>query len=306
MTLNVANFIKSLLPSFDKSDLESDLEISLESISTVTDTYAKLEEIFRVADISEKECKNLVKEFYKELDSTRHKVKLSSQKNVATDTITLFKNVKINGDFVLKEISDSVNDVIVSQALTAVKANLLRSVAHFYFLTRYSLDFANYIYVKESENAGIELSKDYVLNKKQEEFIRKNMWIYARLLSVYGENHDVFLSRIEKLEEISLNKETVEEAVDAYNSEKVDITNNIPSGFIGSPIYSIRLIFAQWEADRYRNLKDKKKLLELRFLHLKLLKEQNQSDVEIEKEISYLQKRITDIDYKLTKIEEDL
>ena len=95
------------------------------------------------------------------------------------------------------------------------------------------------------------------------------------------------------------------EAVDFY-SDKVDVFNNLPQGFIGSPIYSVRLVFAQWESDRYRALKDKKRLLELRYLHLKLMKDQNQSDINIEREITHLQKHITTIDYKLSKIEESL
>lgn len=306
MSLNLSSFIKSLLPSFDKSDLESDLEISLETIGSIDEVYVSLEETYKVIKFSDKQVNELIKEFYKEFSTNKHKVKLSSTKNIAADTLTLFKNVKINGEYILKEISDSVNDVIVSQALTAYKANLLRSVAHYYFLTRYALDFANYIYSQEAEHISSDFGNEFKLNKKQKEFIVKNMWIYGRLLSIYGDEHESFKSRIEDLEEITLPKDSVDEAMDSYSSNKVDVFNNLPQGFIGSPIYSIRLVFAQWEADRYRALKDKRKLLELRYLHLKLLKEQNQNDINIEKEITHLQKNITNIDYKLAKIEEDL
>jgi len=305
MSMNIAGFIKKLLPSFDKSDLESDLEISLESIATIQETYTNLEQITKVAKLEAKVNKDLIKEFYKELDTIKH-VRLSPAKNIALDTLTLFKNVKINGDYLHKEISDAVNDVVVSGALTAYKANLLRAVAHYYFMTRFALDLANFFYIAESEEAGMELGKDYKLNNKQKEFIVKNLWIYARMLSVYGMDHDDFKSKLEAIDEITLPKDQVDEVVDIYNSDKVDVFNNLPAGFIGSPIYSIRLVFAQWEADRYKNLKDKKKLLELRYLHLKLMKEQNQSDINVEKEIEYLQKRITDIDYKLAKIEDSV
>lgn len=306
MSLNIAGFIKSLLPSFDKSDLESDLEISLEAIGTITDTYINLDEIFKVAKLQHKLNKNAVKEFYKELGNVRHKVKLSPGMNLGTDTITLFKNVKLNGDLLYKEISDAVNDVVVSQALTAYKVNLLRSVAHYYFITRFALDFANYLYIHEAEESGTELGKEYKLNKKQIEFIEKNLWIYARLLSVYGEEHNVFKSKLDQIEEITLPKEAVDEAIDSYNSTKVDVFNNLPQNFIGSPIYTIRLVFAQWEADRYKSMKDKKRLLELRYLHLKLMKEQGTSDVNVEREIEYLQKSITNLDYKLSKLEESV
>lgn len=306
MSLNISGFIKKLLPSFDKSDLESDLEISLESIATIQETYTNIEQINKVAKFQSKAVKELVKEFYKEFGNVKTKFKTAPNDNLALDTVNLFKNVKVNGDYLLKEISDAVNDVVVSGALTAYKANLLRAVAHYYFVTRFALDLANFIFIAEAEESGMELGKDYKLNNKQKEFIVKNLWVYARMLAVYGQDHDSFKAKLESIDEITLPKDQVDEVVDIYNADKVDVFNNLPAGFIGSPIYSIRLVFAQWEADRYKNLKDKKKLLELRFLHLKLMKEQSQSDINVEKEIEYLQKRITDIDYKLAKIEESV
>lgn len=305
MSLNLTGFIKSLLPNFDKSDLETDLEISLEGIPVILESYTQLEEILKAGKLQAKLSKNLIKQFYKELKDVKPKVRLAASENIATDTLTLFKNVKLNGDYLLKEISDAINDVVVSHALTAYKANLLRAVAHYYFLTRYALDFANFLYVIEAEHGEMELGKEYKLNPKQEDFITKNLWIYARVLAVYGNDHDSFKDKLSSIGEVTLPKDSVDDAVDFY-SDKVDVFNNLPQGFIGSPIYSVRLVFAQWESDRYRALKDKKRLLELRYLHLKLMKDQNQSDINIEREITHLQKHITTIDYKLSKIEESL
>jgi hypothetical protein len=295
-----------LLPSFDKSDLESDFEISLESISTIQETYSNIEQINKVAKFKSKVVKDLIKEFYKELGHVKNKTRLAPGENIALDTVNLFKNVKINGDWIGKEISDAVNDVVVSGALTAYKANLLRSVAHYFFLTRFAMDLANFFYVEEAEESGMELGKDYKLNNKQKEFIVKNMWVYARMMAVYGQDHDDFKGKLEGIDEITLPKEQIDEVMDIYTASKVDMFDNLPNNFIGSPIYSIRMVFAQWESQRYKNLKDKKKLLELRFLHLKLVKEQGQSDVNMEKEIEYLQRRITDVDFELSKIEKDL
>ena len=306
MSSNIVSFIKSLLPSFSKSDLETDMEISLEAIESIMSTYSSLEEVLKVTKIESKASQAVLKQFYKELQDFKPKAKLSNNHNLAVDTLALFTNVKANGDYILREVSDSVNDVVVSQALTAYKANLLRAVAHYYFMSRFALDLANFIYVNEVEEAGSDLTKEGRLNNKQREFITKNVWVYARMLSVYGSDHATFKDRIGSIEEITLPKEQIEEVVDAYNSDKVDVFNNLPQGFIGSPIYSIRLIFAEWEATRYQHLKNQKKLLELRLLHLKLLKENGQSDVILEKEIVYLQKRTTDVDHQLAKIEEDV
>lgn len=306
MSLNLVGFIKNLIPSFTKSDVESDMEISLEAIVAVNDVYSQLEEVCKVTPLVAIENTSLIKEFYKEINSTKHKVKLSHNKSFPLDILTLFKNIKLNGDYVLKEISDSVNDIVVSQALTAYKANLLRASAHYYFLTKFAMDLANFFYTNEVSNGGLDVDKEYLLNKKQKEFITKNMWLFARMVVVYGEEPDVFKDKISKIDEINLPKEEVENVVDVYNIDKIDIFSNLPSNFIGSPIYSVRLIFAQWEADRYKKLRDQKKLLELRYLHLKLIKDQGDGDSGLEKEIAYLQKRITNVDYQMSKIEESV
>jgi len=305
-SLNISSFIKKLLPSFSKSDLETDMEVSLDAISTITEVYTSLEEICKVAPPSSREATAVLKEFYKELNQVKHKVKLSSHKNFASDILILFKNVRINGDYIFTEISDAINDVVISQALTAYKANLLRSVGHYYFMTKFALDLSNFIYVCEAENGSIELNKEYKLNKKQKEFITKNVWIFARMLALYGEGHDTFKSRLKDIAEITLVKGEVDDAVEFYTSDKLDLFNNLPVGFIGSPIYSIRLIFATWEATRYRALKDKRRLLELRYLHMKLMHEQGQSDINMEKEIEHLQSRITTMDKEIYDIEKDV
>lgn len=305
MSLNLVGFINSLLPSFSKADIESDLEISLEYIPGILESYASFKSVTEVAKIQHKDAKKLVDELYRELEG-HGKLKLSRTKNLGQDTLALFANVKTNGEYLLKEISDAVNDVVMSQALTAYKANLLRAVPHYYFLVRYATDLLNFLYVKEVEFTKVETERAFNLNKKQEEFVVKNLWIYARLLSFYGMEHGQFKSKVESISDVTVPQDKVEEVVDQFGAERMDVFNNLPQGFVGSPIYSVRLIFAQWEADRYRTLKDKKKLLELRFLHLKLLKEQGTSDASVEKEIQYLQNRITDIDHKLSRIEEDV
>lgn len=306
MALNILTFIKSLLPSVQKTDIENDIELSLEAISTIQTEYNNLRDILEVTPLQSKNSKNIIKSIYTELNKFKPDVDLTRKQDIAKDTITLFSNAKINGEYIYEQIRDTVNDVVVTEALTAARANIFRSVAHYFFMTRYALDLLNYIYIQESKLALSELDKGFKLNKKQEEFITKNSWVYARLLSVYGSSSSKFKDHLQSIESISVSKNKLDEVEDMYSSNKLDLFNNLPNGFIGSPIYSVRLIFAQWTADRHRNLKDKKKLLELRVLHLRLLKEQNQSDVSVEKEIQYLQNRLDDIDYSIAKIEQDL
>jgi hypothetical protein len=132
------------------------------------------------------------------------------------------------------------------------------------------------------------------------------VWIFAKLLSVYGLPSDEFKEIVEKVPDIVVLKDEAEKAISLHNIAEAEPLVVLPDNFIGSPIYALRLAYATWQAERYKELKDKKKLLELRYLHYKYLKEQGEGDAMVEKEIMYLQKRINEIDYKLAKMEESV
>lgn len=306
MSLNLVSFVQSLVPTLSRSDLESDLETSLDVIKTILATYGDLNGSYSKGKFNSKEANAIATSFYKEYDAAKNKGKVKPSNSLAGDTIAIFSNAITNGERVKKEVAAISNEVIVSQAMTVVKVNIVRAVGHFYFMTKYALDLINYIYVLEAEHGGIELSKDSKPNAKQIEIIKKNMWLYARLVAVYGTDPKHFTEELDSLSTITVPKEQVEEVVSQYQGQKLDLLDNLPQGFIGSPIYTVRLVFAQWEADRYKKLRDQKKLLELRYLHLRMMQEQGGGDANTEKEMAYLQSRITDIDYKTSKIEESV
>lgn len=305
MSLNIAEFVKKLVPSLSRSDAEADLSISLEAIQVILTTCQGVSEIEKVSKFSSKKAQEAVKEFYSEFGKTGN-TKIRMTKKFGDDLGALFVNVLKNGDYFQKELEDITNEIIVTHALKIVKVNVIRAVAHYDFMTRFALDLINYIYLFEAEHGGIEFTSEGQLKKTQIDFIEKNLWIFARLVSFYGENPEDLRDRMEKLTDTVIPKDSVDEVLEVYDANQLDALSSLPSGFVGSPIYSVRLVFAQWEADRYRHLKDKKRLLELRLLHLRMLKENGQADIQMEKEMTSLQKSVTSIDYNLSKIESDL
>ena len=303
---NIVSFIKKALPFFNRSDLASDLELSINYIQdNVLEPYRAMDTILKVSDIKSAKGKAFVKTFYKELDIKDNKVRITAQKSLAADMVTLFTNVKANGELLLKELEDNLSNTVVTAALTAKKAFILRSVGHLSFLGRYASNALNYIYIFEAMEVSSELDESYKLKPKQIADIEKNLWVFARLLAAYGMTTSKFKESLDSLKEITINEQT-ESAVSLYDAADLDFIDNVSSGFVGSPIYSVKLIFAQWSADRYKELKNKKRLLELRYLHYKLLKERGESDVGVEKELEHLAKRIAEADYDISKLEESV
>jgi len=302
---NIVSFIKKALPFFNRSDLASDLELSISYIQdNVIEPYRAMDTVLKVSDIKSAKGKAFVKNFYKELDMQDHKVRITAQKSLGIDMVTLFTNVKANGEMLLKELEDNLSNTVVTAALTAKKAFILRSVGHLSFMGRYASNALNYLYIYEALEVNSELDDSYKLAPKQIADIEKNLWVFARMLGSYAVSTAKFKESLDSLKEITINEQT-ESAVSLYDAADIDFIDNISSGFVGSPIYSVKLIFAQWSADRYKEMKDAKRLLELRLLHFKLLKERGESDVNLEKEMEFVAKRLADYDYKIAKLEAD-
>jgi len=303
---NIFSFINKIMPSFNKSDLETDLEVSISYINeAVLPTYKDLESLYSVNDIISTKGKKIVTDFYKELSIKDSKVKITPQKNIGKDIYTLISNVGLNALYVQVEFKKFLSNTVITSNLTAKKAFYLRAIGHIYFMSKYATDLANYLYINETLVVQKDLDTSYKLAPKQEKYIVDNIWVFARLLSTYGLSNENFKDKIYTLSDVVIPTEVTEDT-GMHTGPEVDIIDNISTNFIGSPIYQIRLVFAQWEADRYKDLKDKKKLLELRALYFRLLKEKGQADATIEKELEYLQKRVTDLDYKISKMEESV
>jgi ribosomal protein S4 len=67
----------------------------------------------------------------------------------------------------------------------------------------------------------------------------------------------------------------------------------------------VRLVIADWQNARYASNADKKKMLELRLLHLRMLADKKESP-QLENEIKYLEKRIDNITHNMREVEESL
>jgi hypothetical protein len=306
MSLNIIDFVKKLLPSVDKNDVESDLEISQQSLDDLLSIYADLTAFIDKVGISSSKTKKTINEIYHELERAKPSIKLGNKKNIATDLIRLLTNAKENSNTLAERLQKDISEVTVTGSLEAYKANLLSAAAHYRFLTQYATDLANYIYTNEQEDLN-KSSSDSLLNPAQVKYIENKAWIFGKIIAGYGQPSDVFTEKLDNIAQVNINKEENEAIEDRYGvNSHVELVDGLPRGFIGSPIYTIRLVFAQWEADRYREMKDKKKLLELRYYYLSAMKDRGEADLDIEKEIEYLQKRITKLDYKMSKIEESV
>jgi ABC-type phosphate transport system auxiliary subunit len=69
-----------------------------------------------------------------------------------------------------------------------------------------------------------------------------------------------------------------------------------------NPVYHVGMLVAEWQAARYKAAQEELRTLQLRKLNLEK-KLEGKSDAKIEQQISYMQKRVDDLEYKIVKME---
>lgn len=304
--MKIISWLGSLLKNINKDQVLEDLRITKTELNEIAKPiYGQAALFFRSNKFKSDEAKDLEDVFYQKFNRGN----MAKQTNFLVDIERRLENLTANATYVEDEIESTFESVVYKDGMTARKAILLRSAEHLSFLSRFCLDLLNYIYVVESKAAGLnpeesEFASD--LSPMEIKHVQSNISAFAMLLSDYGQDNKEFAKCISTIPDVHINEKTSAAVAATFKEKDLD-PFKAPQihGFIGNPIYHLRLIVTQWQASRYEANKNKKRMLELRLLHLELLKEKK-NDPKIEQEIEYNRKRVLKIDRYLREVEESV
>ncbi len=296
------DFIKSLIPALSKSEVLEDVRVTESELeTTVIPAANQAAENIKIIKLNSQDNKNLINVFFRNYSLS------SSSKNIleeiANKLPVVLQNLKESESLFDKEAGKD----IIASGVTNRKAILLRAIEQISFISRFTLDLISVLYYNECKNnESVENTDEISLPKVTIDRVTKNLAVYATLLSVYGDKKFTIEKRLTDLPDVVLNDSTASAVLSVYGDNKLDpIGTPLVLGFENNPIYHVRLVIAEWQANRYKSMRDKKKMLELRLMHLKLL-DDKKSDPKLEKEISYIQSRIDSIEYSMAKMEKDV
>lgn len=296
--MRLLDFITSLLARFSKDTVLEDLRITKGELETgVMPAYEAAEKLFGTTKLKSPEVVQVTADFYRNYKAP------TSKKNphLIAEILLYIRNVVSNLKYIETQIETLLEQDVLKDGLTAKKALLVRAAEYLSFYTRYSTDLLNYILVMESQAASTDAG--HGLSPAQINFIQKNIANFARIATILNLPDDKFQKQLEETPDVVLNAQTAGVLVGAYSEAKLDPQALVMlQGFQGSPIYHVRLLVAEWQADRYKAFKDKKRMLELRLLNLKMINEKT-PDPKIQQEIEYIQNRVESIEFKMAKME---
>lgn len=300
--MNIINFIRGLLPRFEKSRVMEELRVTLSELEqTVIPSYLAAAEYFKQNKLKSKYILDQSAIFYRNFDTSGGK-----QANFIADIARRLELIKANAEYVMECLEKSLEHDVLSGALNAQKALLLRSVSDISFMSRYSLDLLTVVYAFEAIERNKEVEESVGVLVKKSIKVEQQIVQFARLLSDYGIPKVKFEKLIGSIPEVIINDSTVDSLKGIYQDKQIDPMSHVGlSNFRGSPILWFKMNIAEWQAKRYKVNKEKKQGLELRLLHLKEL-QKDQNNPRLEKEINYIQQRIDKMDYEMNEMEAEL
>ena len=199
-------------------------------------------------------------------------------------------------DKVIKNIIDrDLQDVVSSKSSTAKSAAIIKMLNDLASMNAFVLDL---LYVVLTEE------KSSFLPKIKFKRVKEGIPAFQDLFKVYGFEFDKFLENLPRVSDEVLPTEGVADnsMVDIMLSKTGKMIKLPTTGFMGNPIYHIRMWLVDRDAKKYESLKVKKQLIELKLMELKL-EEEESSDPHLSKQIKYYEEKLSDIEYSIEKLE---
>lgn len=293
--MKIIEWLGGLLPRIEKNNVLEDLRITKqELIASVIPMYQQSADFFKITKFESEQVIALSKAFYKEFDKTH-------RTNFISEIDGVLGNVSENASFLEVQIEELFNRDIIREGLDTKKATLLLLAEHVSFISRFSIDLLDYVYKKE-----IKASDDTTQSAIPpyfEQYVRIHIPHYARCLMRVGLKNDKFIAEVGKLPELKVNENNISAVAASKSSSFINMNDSLLfGGTTYNPIYHVRMRIAEWQVLRYNIYSEKKKMLELRLLNLRMMQD-NQSTASIEKEISYIQERINKYEFQMKKME---
>lgn len=301
--LHILNFISSMPRRLSSKDIAEDLRTTKKEFTEgVLPFFETFSEYYSKNGFKSPLALGLVESFNRNFHGDR----IRSGKTPIPTMYQCLKNAQKNFDYVVKEQDNLLEQDILQDGLTAKKSILIRAGAQIGMLGRYALDLATVILDAETRALDPNTTQDTKPIAKKQNDIVSMMPGFAGMLEVYGMDPQEFKKNLMDLPDVVLNSQTAAALAGVYREEKLDpLSSAQVARFDSNPIYRLRLFAAEWQANRYKAYKDKKKMLELRLLNLQQVQEKTPNPA-IESQIAYLQNRIDGYEAKMKRMEESV
>ena len=300
--MSIFNFVQKLLPRIERSTIAEDLRTTeKECLNIVIPSWNAAETYFKLNKLASPEAEDFSSLFYRNFDLHKAMKAPNFTSDIARRVSVLHENIVV----LQAALDEFLEKDIIADGLTVRSAFVVRAASNMSLVTRYLMALLNYLYTVEAKHYDTSLEPGLEICKAEMKYVEQNFVRFAKLFGEYTIPSKEFKKLVGEIPEVFVSQAT-QQAVTGFHGSTLDPFEKYGvSGFVGNPIYRVRLLIAKWQNDRYESAKAKKQQLELRLLYLQMQKDEK-TDPTVINEIKRLQDRIEGYDKYLRDVEESI
>ena len=293
--MKIEDFFKSLLPDFKKERIIEDARITRDEMRSATiPAYKNAEHLLKSWKFKDTEVLDRIQTFQR-LSNLKHGNMISS---IAAGLDLAFRNLEQ-----VEELVDRLfNENVAADGMTYLKSQLLQFVEAAHFVSKYSRKFLIWVYIRETNSADEEASMEGALAPAEVQWLNANFTNFVYALNAVSVGNTDLRKHIEQIPDIVITPENLATTPTTVGFGKLDPFNMrfIPVKL--NPIYHIRMRVAEWQANRYKAAVEELRACQLYKLNLEKVS-QGHPDAAVQRQISYTDKRIMDLNFKIAEME---
>lgn len=239
----------------------------------------------------------------------------------ARDNYQTIEKMKVTFEAIVKNkseleylVKNHIDPIVTTKTMTVKTAAIIKVIQDLTSMTSYTFDILYYILI----NTGG--SKDTNLPKIKISEIKESLPVYCQMYFIYSKDIGKLIKQLEEISEeriyeLILDKTKKDENRAEWIIEEVitktgvNIELPMSKSFIGNPIYNFRMWLVDKDIDKdmkkYETLKVKKNLIELKLMELRL-KQRNENNPDLNKQIEYYEERLSKLEYEIAKAADQL
>jgi len=235
-----------------------------------------------------------------------YEVQLRRQINYNQPAITMLvksiENLQALFPFLEKEVRDHFGPQIASGSMTYDAVNVMRYLDSVGFYVRYARKFLLKIVADEATALG-GTPQDLV--KGEREYLEQNLANFAGLLPSMIKSEGELRQTFRKVSTAVVDSATADLAFTSLGKDKIDplrIANFSPQE---NWLMSVGRMWVEWQVARHKSAQEDLAALKMRLVELEELKRNGKASPAVQKAIGRLEDRISKLDARLKKVEED-
>lgn len=296
--MKIANYVSSLLPRIARSDVSKNLEdLRVELRDQTVAPYKSAADVFN--DWSWKT------DFAKNFEKTLDKEVKSRFRGNYVDVVGQILNRTLETITTLEKLVDRMyaKDIIAT-ALSYSETQLLQLIEVVSFVSKYSRKLLIRTIAMEIDTQRKKPTVTTRLTPAEVRWLDNNAMLFMHALRALDRSPADLEKVFKSIPDIEVDVENANNVIASVGAKKLDPLGLSSQGVILNPIYHIRVAYTDWQVARYEAAKEERKLLEYQILDMKNAKAGNE-DAKLEKALEYTEDRLSRLNYKIEKIEEE-